>query len=126
MAGGHFIGSDGDGLAVNFDSTNGVDKSIEFKEILWWWFDFYTWFRNKWIINFIFLILILILILVLSNLLFFSFNEDFIRLSNKHSTEVINLIRKFRLYFRKFSKIKISPTAPVKTLHWELITSFKI
>jgi len=38
----HLVGTDWDGLAVNLDSSDCIDESIKFQEVLWRWFDFDT------------------------------------------------------------------------------------
>ena len=125
MAGGHFVGSDWDGLAVDLDSSDGVDKSVKLKEVLWWWLNFNTGLRYKDIIDLIFVFSVLILSIFLDSFLF-GFDEDFIRLTDKHSSELVNIIAVFLLYFGELGKVKIASAAPIKSLSWELITSFKI
>ena len=69
---------------------------------------------------------------VVLNLLWFSvflllgLNEHFIRLSNKHSTELINLITIFFLYVSEFGEVKIGAAAPVKSLPWELVAPLEV
>ena len=59
-------------------------------------------------------------------LLLFGLDEDLIRLSNKHSTELINLITIFFLYVSEFSEVKIGATAPVKSLPRELVAALEV
>lgn len=125
MAGGHFVSTNWYGLAVDLNSSDGVDKPVKFKEILWWWLDFNTGLRYENIINLIFILGILILLIFLDSFLF-GFDEDFIGLADKHSTELVNIIAVFFLYFGELGKVKIASAAPIKSLSWELITSFKI
>ena len=55
-----------------------------------------------------------------------SLNENFIRLSNKHTTELINLITIFFLYVSEFSEVKIGAAAPVKSLPRELVAALEV
>ena len=125
MAWSHFVGTNWYGLTINLNSSNCIHQSIQFKEILWWRFDLNTGFRYKNIFNFFFISFILISLIFLYCFLF-SFYENFIWLTNEHSTELINIIAIFLFYLCKLGKIKIASTAPVKCLSWEFITSFKI
>ena len=40
VGGGHFVRTDGDRLAVNFDGANGVHEAVELEEVLGWGLDF--------------------------------------------------------------------------------------
>ena len=122
----HFIRSNWDGLAVDLDGSNGVDQSVKLQEILWWRLDLDTALGDQRVINLI-LILCLVLHLFLLSLFFLlGLNENFIWLSNKHSTELINLITIFFLYVSEFSEVKIGAAAPVKSLPRELVAALEV
>ena len=122
----HFISTDWDGLAVHLDGPDGVDQSVQFEEVLWWGLDLDTALRDEWVINLIFVIWVVLNWFWFSIFLLFGLNEDFIRLSNKHTTELINLITIFFLYVSEFSEVKISATAPVKSFSGEFVASFEV
>ena len=122
----HFIGADWDGLAVYLNSSDGVDQSVQLEEVLWWGLHLNAALRDEWIVNLIFVIRILLCLFLFLVFLYFSLNENFIRLSNKHSTELINLITIFFLYVSEFSEVKIGAAAPVKSLPWELVAALEV
>ena len=126
MRRGHFIGTNWDGLAVDLDGPDGVDQSVQLEEVLWWGLDLDTALRDEWIVNLIFVIWVFLCLLLFLVFLYFSLNENFIRLSNKHSTELINLITIFFLYVSEFSEVKISATAPVKSFSGEFVAAFEV
>jgi len=122
----HFIRTDWDGLAVDLDGSDGVNQSIKLQEWLWWWFDLNTALGDKWIFDLVFIILIVLNFCRFSIIFCFGIYENFIWLSNKHSTELINLITIFCLYISEFSEVKIGSTAPVKSFSGELIASLEV
>lgn len=126
MAWSHFISTNWNGLTINFYSSNCINQSIQLKKILWRRFNLNTGFRNKWIFNFILFIIYLILIVSILDNFLFSFYENFIWLSNKHPTELIDIATISFFNLCKFGKIKINSTTPIKCLSWEFVTSFKI
>ena len=122
----HFISTDWDGLAVHLDGPDGVDQSVQLEEVLWWGLDLDTALRDEWIVNLIFVFCVVLNWFWFSIFLLFGLNEDFIRLSNKHSTELINLITIFFLYVSEFSEVKIGTTAPVKGFSGEFVAPFEV
>ena len=103
-----------------------VDQSVQLEEVLWWGLHFDTGLGDEWIVNLIFVIRVVLNWLWFSIFLLFGLNEDLIRLSNKHSTELINLITIFFLYVSEFSEVKIGAAAPVKSLPRELVAALEV
>ena len=126
MRWGHFVGADGNGLAVDLNSPDGVDQPVQLEEVLWWGLHLDAALRDERVVNLIFVIGVVLNLLWFSVFFLLGLNEHFIRLSNKHSTELINLITIFFLYVSEFSKVKISSTAPVKSFPWEFIASLEV
>ena len=122
----HFIGPDGNCLTIDLNGPDSIDQSVQFQEVLWWGLHFHTGLGDEWVVNLIFVIRVVLNWLWFSIFLLLGLNEDFVRLSNKHSTELINLITIFFLYVSEFSEVKIGSTAPVKSLPWELVAALEV
>jgi len=93
---------------------------------LWWWFDLNTALGDEWIFDLVFIILIVLNLFWFSIFFCFGIYENLIWLSNKHSTELINLITIFFLYISEFSEVKIGTAAPVKSFSGEFIAALEV
>ena len=122
----HFIGADGDGLAVDLDGPDGVDQPVQLEEVLWWGLHLDAALGDQWVVNLIFVLGVVLNLLWFSVFFLLGLNEHFIRLSNKHSTELINLITIFFLYVSEFGEVKIGAAAPVKSLPRELVAPLEV
>ena len=122
----HFIRTDWDGLAVDLDGSYGIDESVQLEEVLRRRFYLDAALGDERVINLVLIILGFLLLFLLGIFFLFGLNEDFIRLSNKHSTELINLITIFFLYVSEFSEVKIGAAAPVKSLPRELVAALEV
>ena len=122
----HFIGADGNGLAVDLDGPDGVDQPVQLEEILWWGFHLDAALGDEWVVYLFSLVWVFLGLFLLRVFLLLGLNEHFIRLSNKHSTELINLITIFFLYVSEFSEVKIGAAAPVKSLPGKLVAALEV
>ena len=125
VGGSHLVGSNGNGLAVDLDGSDGVDESVELQEILWRWPGLDAGLRDEWVVN----LLLLVLLWwgsVLLDFLLLGLDEDLVRLSHEHPTEFVDVVLIFGLYLGELGEVEVSTAAPEEGLRRELVASLKI